>query len=1055
MVRTGAFRRIACLVAFLTATANAQQRIEFNRDIRPILANHCVKCHGRNPGRRQAGLRLDARNTAEATLPSGKRAIVPAHPDRSELVRRITSSDPAVRMPPASFAAPLSQAQIQRLVTWVTAGAKWQTHWAYVAPRQPRLPQVKRPDWPLNPIDFFVLAKMEGNGFAPARPAKRLTLAKRAAFGVTGLPLPSSAMIRFAQDPSPHAYRRLLTRLLSSPDYGERMATHWLDLARYADTHGYHTDSHRDMWRWRDWVINAFNANMPFDQFTTWQIAGDLLPKTTMQMKLATGFHRNTMLNFENGAIAEEYLNEYIVDRVVTTGTVWLGQTLECSRCHDHKYDPFSQRDFYRLYAYFNSIDEQGLDGQAGNAAPLLPAPTRLQQLRLAKWRGRVAQLNQLLAKRQLRVKGDVSDWERQLNQGKAKLTGPPIDSAMHLPFDNDQGRQVKDVRRPKVQGAIRGQSLFLPGKFGNSLLFDGETDVIIDPPQTLPKQSQLSMGIWVYPTVDEQLTVLSIQSASGRNLQLSVKGKTVQLRVVPAKQKHAFEFIGDADIQTNVWQHLSFSLDDTRLPKSVQLYCNGRPLKRRVSKQPQPLPLKGKNQLVVGSGINGKSKFRGLLDDLQVFSRQLSPDEQSRLAGSDPIRIVLAIDRAKRSKSQQRKVVLHYLRHVDPIARKWYSEIDRIKNQQDELQRTLPTSMVMRQMKKPRATFVLARGDYRLRRERVFPRTPKTLPRLAGSPANRLGLARWLVSRSNPLTARVFVNRIWQMHFGIGLVRTPRDFGSRGEWPTHPQLLDWLAIEFMNSGWDVRHIHRLILESATYRQTSRVSRTKFNRDPDNRFFARGPRLRLTAEMIRDQALAVSGLLVRQLNGPSVYPYQPPGLWRAVSYNPRDYTAQIYVQSRGASLYRRSVYTFWKRSVPPPAMSILGAPNREICTVRRQQTNTPLQALLLMNDPTFVESARVLAQSELRNNPESRVEGRLRRLFQRIVGRPIRPAETSILRKIFRDIQAEYKKNPLEAKKLLKVGHTPAISHLTPINVATWTAMINLMMNLDETITRN
>ena len=1038
------------LTALLCLPAVGQEKVRFNRDVRPILANHCVKCHGRNASSRRAGLRLDNQADAHKRLPSGSAAIVPGNPAKSELLRRVSSHDAQDRMPPTDAGPRLTKKQIDLLRRWIRQGGRWEQHWSYQPIQRPRLPTVRNIEWVRNPIDRFVLAKLEQLGWQPRPLASRTTIAKRLAFGLTGLPLSDRELRRFEGDKSPAAFRRLVGRLLASPSYGERMATHWLDLARYADTHGYHTDSHRDMWRWRDWVIGSFNRNMPFDRFTTWQLAGDLLPNATMQMKLATGFHRNTMIMFENGVLAEEYLNEYVVDRVVTTGTVWLGQTLECCRCHDHKYDPLTQRDFYQLYAYFNSIAEKGIDGQTGNASPVIPAPTPAQQRQLKRLASQIALLGRSLKARRSKVTSAVSAWEIKLRGGKTKLIGPPTDSRLHLPLDKADASFVTDAKK-RTKAKIDGSGIFLGGKFGNAMLFNGQTQIVL----TLkPPKQPLTLSLWVFPTIDEEMGVTNLPLPKGEQLELLMEGNRLQVTLNSNKKEikpTVWQFA--APIRSREWQHIALVFDTTSSKTRPVLYHDGIAAKRKTT-QSTNSKKKALKQLIVGASSHD-SRFRGMIDDLHLFHRQLTGDEVSRMAGGDPIRNILAIPASKRSAKQQAKVVSYYLKNVDPTAKGLLKRRSDLVERQTILKRQLPTSMVMSNLPQRRPAFILARGDYRQKRQRVYPATPSVLPKPKSTTADRLGLARWLVSRDNPLTARVVVNRLWQLHFGVGLVKTSEDFGVRGEWPSHPKLLDWLAAEFIDSGWNLKHIHTLIVSSSTYRQSSITTLDRLRSDPENRLLARGPRLQLTAEMVRDQALAKSGLLVRQLFGPSVYPYQPPGLWKAVSYNPRDYSAQIFKPSVGAGLYRRSVYTFWKRSVPPPAMAILGAPTREICTVRRSRTNTPLQALLLMNDVTFVEAARVLAEGNLKQYPQLTVDQRASQLFRHVVGRNVRRAELQILRQIHTDIAKEYRQHPLEAKKLCTVGSAPCVSGIKQTDVASWTAIISLLLNLDETVMRN
>ena len=738
-------RWIAAAVLLLAQEATTEApRVSFNRDIRPILSQYCFACHGPDRLKAESDLRLDTREGALA-------AIVPGKPAESELIRRLTTSKASSKMPPRKTGKTLEARQVSLLRTWIEQGAPWESPWALTTPKKPALPAVRNAAWVRQPLDRFVLARLEAEGLRPASEADRAVLLRRVSFDLTGLPPTVEEVDAFLEDAAPDAYERTVDRLLASPRYGERMAMEWLDAARYADTHGLHVDSHRDMWPWRDEVIRAFNENQRFDQFTIEQLAGDLLPGATAAQKVASGFNRNHMISYQNSSIPEKVRTAYVVDRVNTTATVWLGLTMACAQCHDHKFDPVTQVDYYRLYAFFNTIAEKPLDGEKGNAVPLIL----------------------------LNEDGDV-----KLDLGK------------------------KDDKRMK------------------------------------------------------------------------------------------------------------------------------------------------------------------------------------------------------------------------------------------ELLAHTPNSMVMQEMAKPRTTFLLARGEYDQPRQKVEPGTPGSLPPMASDlPRNRLGLARWLVDPAQPLTARVQVNRLWQMLFGTGIVETSDDFGAQGEGPSHPELLDHLAVEFVESGWDVKALLRRLATSATYRQSSKVPPDVLARDPRNRLLARGPRFRLPAELIRDGALAAGGLLKERIGGPSVFPYQPPGVWEAVSSGrPQEYTAQVYRQDRGDNLYRRSLYTFWKRLAPPPGLAAFDAPSREACVVRRQRTNTPLQALVTLNDPTYVEAARALATRALREATDA---DRIVRAFRGALARRPSEAELSILLSLLRDQRELFAKDAASAGRLAG-----------SVELAAWTMVAGAILNLDETLTK-
>ena len=809
----------------------ASRAISFNQQIRHILSNNCYQCHGPDTETRKAGLRLDLPRSALRPADSGEPAIVPGQPDESELIRRIESDDPDSQMPPVDSKKSLTPSEKRLLRDWIAQGANFEQHWSFIAPRRPQPPTLPDDSWSRTPIDRFILSRLRQSNMEPTAVAPAELLIRRLSLDLTGLPPTIEEIEQFVGDEGPDAYERLVDRLLASPYYGERMALDWLDAARFADTNGYHLDNGRDMSAWRAWVIDAFNHNMPFDQFTVEQLAGDLLPNPTTEQLVASGFHRNHMINFEGGAIPAEYHHAYLVDRVNTTGTIWLGLTVGCAQCHDHKYDPITQRDYYQLYAFFHNISEKGLDGNRGNAEPLLRLPTAQQQ----------AQLN----------------------------------------------------------------------------AFDGKI----------------------------------------------------------------------ADLQTRL---------ETRDPAA---------------------PPNGENR------------------------------------------------------------------------QKIEEELAEVKKQRSSLEAQIPSTMIMRELPEPRETFVLMRGQYDKPTVRVTAAVPESLPPLpAGAPANRLGLAQWLVSSEQPLTSRVIANRLWQSFFGQGLVKTSEDFGTQGQMPSHPELLDWLAVELQSSSqphlagteaarWNIKALVKLIVMSATYRQHSAVTTDRLEADPENRLYSRGPRFRLPAELIRDQALAVSGLLQHNIGGPSVSPYQPPGLWTELSSrkDSSNWTAQVFVQSTGPDLYRRSMYTFWKRTCPPPQMLTFDAPDRETCTVKRARTNTPLQALILLNDPTYIEASRKFAERILREGG-GEMRDRMAFAFRSVTARQPTERELTVLSNILQAQRAIYAASATTAGEaeaatshnnsagppepalrdaLLTTGESAYDVQLDKTELAAWTMVASTLLNLDETVTRN
>ena len=942
------------------------------------------------------------------------------------------------------------------------AVAQQSDHWAYQPPRRPSLPERYDHQWARNPIDAFTDSRMRVHGLTPNAEADKATLLRRITLGLTGLPPTLAELDAFLGDNHSTAYERRVERLLSSPRYGERMASPWLDLARYADSHGYHMDAHREMSAWRNWVINAFNDNMPFNQFTVEQLAGDLLPNATPSQIIASGFNRNNMINFEGGALEEEYLVEYAVDRTVTTSTVWLGQTMQCARCHDHKYDPFTQRDFYRLMAFFNQVPEKGIDGDRGNAVPFVRAPTTSQQIQRDRFAQRIVDCDKKLQQRTAGCEADLIAWEQSLVADR-NLSRPPTDMVLYVPLDKvtegTTGDRVSG-NRLKVSGPT-----FLPKtNFDRGLLFGGDTVVEVpafakgelETPRSLNFQrtDPFSCAAWIYSTTGDRSTILAKQSDAPklRGYEVLLDGGHVIFSLTSDQTISRITTRTVKPIVRHQWQHLAVIYNGSSRVTGLQIYVDGIRQETEAVHDDLEGSITTNKPLRIGRGGLG-SPFRGVLDEVRIYARSLTATEVGLLAGGDPIGEILAVKRARRTKHQSDAIRTYFLHYHDKTFQSLSVRRASAKRALSVLDGVILTSMVMRDSEQRRPTFILSNGQYDSPTDLVSAGTPKLfLPMPADAPGNRLGLARWIVDPRHPLTARVAVNRIWQLHFGVGLVRTPGDFGTRGEPPTHPQLLDWLATELVRSGWDTKHIHRLIVTSATYRQSSRAAASKRALDPSNRWLARGARVRLSAEMIRDQALATSGLLCEQTGGPSVFPYQPPGLWQEISYDPNEFTAQAYRQDHGAKLYRRSLYTFWKRSVPAPALATLGVPNREVCVTRRQPANTPLEALVLMNETAFVEASRKLAERILASDDKTD-EKRVVWGFRVTTGRLPTPLEQDILLDSLHEQRVVYRTDIESARQLLAIGESDWRTELDARELAAWTMVANLLFCLDETIT--
>jgi hypothetical protein len=947
----------------------------------------------------------------------------------------------------------LKPEQVELIKRWIDDGAKYQVHWSYVAPKRPELPAVKNQRWPRNAIDRFVLARLEQENLTPSPEADKATLIRRVSLDLTGLPPTLAEVDRFLADRSPQAYEKVVDRLLASPHYGERRAIDWLDLARYSDTHGFHIDSHRDMWRWRDWVVNSFNRNLPYDEFTVDQIAGDLLPHATMEQRLATGFNRNHMINFEGGAIPEEYQAEYVIDRANTTATTWLGLTMGCARCHDHKYDPIKQVDFYRFYSFFNTIPEKGLDGKNGNAGPVMQIASDEQRKELDETEARLKVLSAVLEEKTVSPAAEA--WAQTALD---HLPEAPRNGLLaHYAFDGNLSDSSGGYRTARID---MGDPSFGDGAVDRAIGFNGDAQVSLA--RGIALDGHFTIAMWLHPAgkKDGEVRVFRKADDSGRGIALAMDefavipelhyGTHLILRLKSGTAS-GIEIQTRQRLTTEQWTHLAISYDGSGKAAGVKLLVNGKPAEVVVQSDQLKGTIANSAPMVIGSKDHG---YKGSVDEVRIYGRELDGTEVEELANHEGIKALVAIPEVKRKKEHKEAISEYFLTYAAAHdLRAEHAEFTQLKARQHELNLAIPTVMVMSEMEKPRDSFVLGRGQYDNPKEKVTPGIPSFLPPLPkDAPANRLTLARWIVDPRNPLPARVAVNRFWQMYFGIGIVETAEDFGSQGDAPSHPLLLDWLATEFVQSKWNVKALQRLIVTSATYRQSARVSPELLEKDPRNRFLARGSRFRLPAEIVRDNALEVSGLLVDQPGGPGVFPYQPKGMWEDLAFG-GEYSAQTYVQSHGPDLYRRSIYSFIKRTVPPPSMATFDAPDREKCTARRTRTNTPLQALELLNDPTYVEAARSLAQRmilEGGRDPAARINYG----FRLATARKPEPKERQIFRDIAERELSVYRKDKTSAEKLLAVGESKPDTRLDQAELAAWTTVASMMLNMDETITR-
>ena len=1046
--------------------ASLAEAVNFNSDIQPIFSDVCFACHGPDENQHVSDLRLDTKQGALAEL-GGSRAIVPGDLEKSELYRRITASDADERMPPSDSGRSLSDAQILLLKTWIQQGAAWEEHWAFIAPTPPTRPITANVSWRKNGIDDFVLARLEREGLRQSSEADESKLIRRVSLDLTGLPPTLEEVEAFLADDSSEAYERVVDRLLLSTRYGERMAMEWLDAARYADTSGYQTDGPRYMWRWRDWVIQAFNENMRYDQFTIEQIAGDLLTQpgegtpenispqiawrgdvirdpVRLKRLIASGFHRNHRGNAEGGIIPEEYQVEYVVDRVETTATVWLGLTVGCSRCHNHKYDPIKQEEFYRLFAFFNNIPERGMAIKLGNSPPFIKAPTTTELQRLDKLDAEfaAAEAKAEQSNRELRIA--QASWEKRVdteNLADATITDGLLS---YFPLDGNLADAADDQR---VGRFAQVGGAFAQGQHDQAAQFDGACFIDAGDIAKFGFFDKFTLSAWIFPENDTG-TIISrmLPEAQAKGYYVHLENGRLQVNLVARWLDDSLRVETERALSTNQWHHISVTYDGSRVVDGIKIYIDGQVEPLRINQPYINQTFLTEEPLRIGGG-NGN--FAGAIDDVRVYQRDLSAAEASVIGIRESIPEIVLTPIDERTPAQQHKLQRYFIgEYAPPSIRRAHKQLERAGRARRDFLEDLPTVMVMQEVPGLRETRVLKRGQYDQPGKKVLPGVPAIFPPLpADAPSDRRGLAQWLVDPSNPLTARVAVNRYWQMIFGNGLVTTTEDFGSQGQRPSHPQLLDWLATEFVRTGWNVKAMLKLMVMSATYRQSSKMTPESLARDPENRLLARGPRIRLPAELVRDQALFVSGLLTEKLGGPSVFPYQPEGLWREIA------SETEYNQSHGVDLYRRSLYTFWKRTVAPPTMVILDATAREACTVKRSRTNTPLQALVLMNEVAFFEAARALGQRAMLRGGDD-LHSRLRFAFRLATAREPNPREIDVLTHSFEYYAGEFRHSPESAEKLLSTGEYARDEQLDVADLASYTMVASLILNLDELMTK-
>ena len=1008
--------------------------VDYNFHIRPILSDRCYACHGPDGNARQAELRLDEEHYAKRTpLTGGGYAIVPGSARRSVLFSRITASDPEVRMPPAESNLALSDHEIELIRRWLMQGAEWKPHWSFIPVGNPSVPEVEDSAWPRNELDYFVLKRLEQERLAPSQPADRTTILRRVTLDLTGLPPTLDEIDRFLADTTALAYERVVDRLLDSPAYGEHMASDWLDIARYADTHGYQNDRERYSWPWRDWVVDAYNANLPLDAFGTWQLAGDLLPAATREQILATSFNRNHRQTNEGGSIEEEFRTEYVADRTNTLGTAFMGLTLECARCHDHKYDPITQADYYGLFNFFNDIDESGQTSHftSSEPVPALSLPDPEIERAIKRLDVRIAASERSLGTIRENAHLRFEAWSSRL-----KTLPDELERGLILACDFNA---MASDRLPCATGPA-GTLVFRPalakGRERSGLTFDGESGVDFEGVGHFRRTDPFSISLWIRPAEATGVLIHRTKAAldaGSRGYELALHEGLLIAQLAHMWPENAVRVQTLDPVPLYAWSHVTFTYDGSSRADGLTLYVNGRRAPVRVVRDGLTRNITYENletHLAVAYRFRDTGFRDGIMDQLRVHDRTLAGFEVARLAEQPPT---------------DDGLLAWYLERHDTAWNDAQSILRSLRQERNALYNSAPAIMVMRDMTTPRDASILMRGQYDALGPKVTPSTPAAILAFPDSlPPNRYGLARWLFDPDHPLTARVAVNRYWQRYFGTGIVSTPEDFGRQGALPSHPELLDYLSFTFIQSGWDVKAVQRLIVTSATYRQSSAGSMTSLRKDPNNRLFARGPRLRLSAEMIRDQALAAGGLLDRTMGGPPVKPYQPEGLWQ-------EKAGTRYVQSTGSDLYRRTLYSYFKRTSPPPSLLTFDMPARSHSVMRRQRTATPQQALVLLNDPQYVEAARHIASRMLIEPDRAR---QITLGFRLLTGREPDSSELRILQQLYQDQLRAFANDPPAARALLSTGASPISADHDPIEWAAQTMVAKTLLSFDESLTR-
>ncbi|ANW95895.1 hypothetical protein AXE80_06205 [Wenyingzhuangia fucanilytica] len=1053
-----------------TAYKALPTKLDFNQHVKPILSDKCFLCHGPDAKNIKGGVQLHSAEAAYAELSEspGKYAIVPKDLKSSEVFHRIISEDPNVIMPTPESHLLLTAKEKAILIKWIEEGATYKKHWAFIKPEKYEVPNVKEKNLVANPIDNFVIAKLEERNISPSKKADKEILLRRASLDLIGLPPTLKELDVFLKDNSPNAYEKQIDRLLASPHYGEQRTLDWMDLARYADTHGYSNDKYRDTSPWRDWVIKSFNENMPYDQFVTWQIAGDMLPNATKEQKLATAFNRLHPQNLEGGIIDEEFRSEYVADRTATVSQGLLGLSYACAKCHDHKYDPISQKNYYEMYAFFNNIDETGLiPWDLATPVPAMLLPTQQQKDVLAYLRGIVTTSENKVENIKKEESKKATKWLAQNNFQKIPSHKKPSGLIAEFDFDtkkltNKIGGNGKNHIQMRQQFVENEPAVYKQGKQGKGLTFNGDTWLDLDKIGIFQRSQSFSIGIDIFVPKDLETGVIfhkmnSPELHGFRGYHLKIKNNKIEALLAHVYPDNAIVIESKKEIPKEKWVQLTMTYDGSSKAKGLHIYLDGEKLETTTSFDNlykdiifHGLRLYGEDSPKVEPGLRVGAVWRGkgiggaTVDNLLVFNKKLSAIEVMQIANPKKIQTLESKNYASLNHQEKQLLTDYYLATNSPVYKNSIQQLEKERSVFVDSINKVKQIMVMKERKTPRQTYILDRGNYDSPTDSVFPNVPNEIfPIDKQIPKNRVGLAKWIMDPNNPLTARVTVNRYWQNIFGQGLVVTSDDFGNQGEMPTHPKLLDWLALEFIESGWDVKKLHKTIMMSNTYQQSSAISQKLLEIDNENRLLARGPANRLTGEMLRDNALFASGLMNDKIGGESVKPYQPKGLWRV--------NGDHYEQDGFDGLYRRSMYTIWKRTVPNPTIATFDAPTRDLCTTRRQKTNTPLQALVVLNDPTYIEASRVLGKqiAEAKN-----AKAGIQQIFRKLTGRTVTTKELELLTELQQSEYQKFQKNPKKTLGWLTTGSYKINPSDDKALIAANAVVASTIMNSDATITK-